>query len=190
MIWRLNKGPVNCPVPQNVVSSLRKKNKSHLYLKICLSQNILEFSNTDFFSSLCVQTGTGAHSASCTMGTGGREVLAPELKGSRGIRLTTHPHLMPRSRMSRSYTSSAPNASVACSETALALVLLNGLIVYSLEQPSSNFLPWRNPLNNFQVSGNPCIKIIISTAHGTLACSVSCRYNNPIIIVNALLSRE
>jgi hypothetical protein len=59
-----------------------------------------------------------------------------------------------------------------------------------LEQPFSVFLPWRNPLNNFQVSGNPCIKIIISTAHRTLAWSVSCRYNNPVIIVNALLSRE
>jgi hypothetical protein len=60
----------------------------------------------------------------------------------------------------------------------------------SLHQPFSIFLPWRNPWNNFQVSGNPCIKIIISTAHGTLAWSVSCRYSNPIIIVNALLSRE
>jgi hypothetical protein len=62
----------------------------------------------------------------------------------------------------------------------------------ALDQPFSIFLPWRNPWNNFQVSGNPCIKItrIISTAHGTLAWSVSCRYNNPIIIVNALLSRE
>jgi hypothetical protein len=38
--------------------------------------------------------------------------------------------------------------------------------------------------------GKPCIKIIISTAHGTLAWSVSCRHNNPIMIVNALLSRE
>jgi hypothetical protein len=60
----------------------------------------------------------------------------------------------------------------------------------ALEQPFSIFLPWRNPWNNFQVSENPCIKIIISTAHGTLAWSVSCRYNNPVIIVNALLSRE
>jgi hypothetical protein len=25
----------------------------------------------DFYSSLCVQTGSGAHPASCTMGTGG-----------------------------------------------------------------------------------------------------------------------
>jgi hypothetical protein len=50
--------------------------------------------------------------------------------------------------------------------------------------------PWRNPWNNFQVSRNPCIKIIIYAAHGTLAWSISCRYNNPIIIVNALLSRE
>jgi hypothetical protein len=59
-----------------------------------------------------------------------------------------------------------------------------------LNQPLSIFLPWRNPWNNFQGSRNPCIKIIIPTAHGTLAWSVSCRYNNPIIIANALLSRE
>jgi hypothetical protein len=26
----------------------------------------------DFFSNLCVQTGSGAHPASCTMGTGGK----------------------------------------------------------------------------------------------------------------------
>jgi hypothetical protein len=64
------------------------------------------------------------------------------------------------------------------------------LTLLSLEQPFSIFLLWRNPWNNCHVSGNPCIKIIISTAHGTLAWSVSCRYNNPIIIVNALLSRE
>jgi hypothetical protein len=60
----------------------------------------------------------------------------------------------------------------------------------TVEQPFSIFLPWRNPWNNFQVSGNHWIKIIISTSHGTLAWSVSCRYNNTIIIVNALLSRE
>jgi hypothetical protein len=59
-----------------------------------------------------------------------------------------------------------------------------------LDQPFSIFLPWRNPWNNFQVSGNPYIKIITSTAHGTLAWSVSCRCNNTKIIVNALLSRE
>jgi hypothetical protein len=80
---------------------------------------------------------------------------------------------------------------------------LQGVVVYwldsqecevsvLLDQPFSTFLPWRNPWNNFQVSGNPCIKIVIGvyTAHGTLAWSVSCRYNNPIIIVNALLSWE
>jgi hypothetical protein len=59
----------------------------------------------DFFSSLCVQTGSGAHPASCTMGTG---VLYPGLKRGWGVTLTTHPHLVLRSRMSRSYTSSPP----------------------------------------------------------------------------------
>jgi hypothetical protein len=59
----------------------------------------------DFSYSLFVQTGSGAHPASCTMGTG---VLSPGLKRGRGVTLTTHPHLVPRSSMSRSYTSSPP----------------------------------------------------------------------------------
>jgi hypothetical protein len=35
-------------------------------------------------------------------------VLSPGVKRGRGMTLTTHPHLVPRSRMSRSYTSSPP----------------------------------------------------------------------------------
>jgi hypothetical protein len=49
--------------------------------------------SNDFSCNLCVQTGSGAHPASCTMGT-----------------LTTRPHLVPRSWMSRSYTLSLPCA--------------------------------------------------------------------------------
>jgi hypothetical protein len=52
----------------------------------------------DFSSSPCVQTGSGAHPASCTMGTGGP---FPGIKRGRGVTLTTHPHLVPRLRMSR-----------------------------------------------------------------------------------------
>jgi hypothetical protein len=59
----------------------------------------------DFSSSLSVQTGSEAHQASCTMSTGGSFAGA---KRGRGVMLTTHPHLVPRSRMSRSYTSSPP----------------------------------------------------------------------------------
>jgi hypothetical protein len=73
----------------------------------------------DISSNLCVQTGSGAHPASCTMGTGGP---FPGPKRGRGVTLTTHPHLVPRSGMSRGYTSSpppAPSASMACSGTAL-----------------------------------------------------------------------
>jgi hypothetical protein len=44
-----------------------------------------------FSSNLCIQTGSGPHPASCTMGTGG------PFPGGRGVMLTTHPHLMPRS---------------------------------------------------------------------------------------------
>jgi hypothetical protein len=74
----------------------------------------------DFLSSLSVQTGSDAHPASCTMGTGGP---FPGIKRGRGVTLTTHPHLVPRSRMSRSYTSSLPSASVACSGTDLGSLL-------------------------------------------------------------------
>jgi hypothetical protein len=56
----------------------------------------------DFSSSLFVQTGSGAHPASCKMGNGGP---FPGDKRGRGVTLTTRPHLVPRSSMSRSYTS-------------------------------------------------------------------------------------
>jgi hypothetical protein len=41
----------------------------------------------DFSSSLCVQTGSGAHPASCTMGTEGP---FPRVKRGPGVTLTTH----------------------------------------------------------------------------------------------------
>ena len=44
-----------------------------------------------------VQTGPGAHPASCTMGTGS----FPEVKYGWGVLLTTHPLLVPRSWKSR-----------------------------------------------------------------------------------------
>ena len=44
-----------------------------------------------------VQTGPGAHPAFCTMGTGS----FPVVKSDRGVTLTLHPFLMPRSRKSR-----------------------------------------------------------------------------------------
>jgi hypothetical protein len=59
----------------------------------------------DFYCSLCVQICSGAHPASFTMGTGGPFA---GVKRGRGVTLTTHPHLVPRSRISRSYTSSPP----------------------------------------------------------------------------------
>jgi hypothetical protein len=70
-----------------------------------------------FFPLASVQTSCAAHPASCTMGTG---VLSPRPKRGRGVMLTTHPHLVPRSRMSRSYISSPPSSFVACSGSALA----------------------------------------------------------------------
>ena len=43
--------------------------------------------------SVLVQTGPGTHPASCTMGTGS----FPEVKSGRGVTLTLHPLLVPRS---------------------------------------------------------------------------------------------
>jgi hypothetical protein len=48
----------------------------------------------DFSSIFCVQTGSGAHPASCTMGTG---APFPGVKRGWGVTLTTHSHLVPRS---------------------------------------------------------------------------------------------
>jgi hypothetical protein len=47
----------------------------------------------DFSSNFCVQTGSAAHPASRPMVTG----ISPRKKRGRGVRLTTHPHLVPRS---------------------------------------------------------------------------------------------
>jgi hypothetical protein len=74
----------------------------------------------DFSSSLCIHTGSGAHPASCTMGT--RDPF-PGVKRGQGTMLTTHPHLILRSRMSRSCTSSPPSTFVACSGTAFMKTL-------------------------------------------------------------------
>jgi hypothetical protein len=63
----------------------------------------------DFSSSLCVQTGSEAHPASCTMGTGGP---FPGAKARPGRDADHSPHLVSRSRMSRSYTSSPPCPSI------------------------------------------------------------------------------
>jgi hypothetical protein len=59
-------------------------------------------------------------------------VLSPEVKRGLGVTLTTHPHLVPRWRMSRSYTSFPPTAATYC---VLNSFVLAGL-AYSLELPN------------------------------------------------------
>jgi hypothetical protein len=48
----------------------------------------------------------------------------PGVKSGRGVTLTIQPHLVPRSRISRSYISFPPKRFVACSGTALALITI------------------------------------------------------------------
>jgi hypothetical protein len=59
----------------------------------------------DFSSNLCVQTGSGAHPASCKMGTEGP---LPGAEARPGRDADHSPHVVSRSRMSRSYISSPP----------------------------------------------------------------------------------
>jgi hypothetical protein len=75
----------------------------------------------DFSSSLCVQTSSEAHPASYPMGI--RGPFPGGVKRGRDVTLTTHPHLVPRSWMSRSYTSLPPSASMACRGTLLYFLL-------------------------------------------------------------------
>jgi hypothetical protein len=51
-----------------------------------------------------VQTGPGAHSASCAMGAGS----FPEVKSDQGVMLTIHPHIVPRLKKEYSSTSTPP----------------------------------------------------------------------------------
>jgi hypothetical protein len=69
----------------------------------------------DFSSSLCVQTSFEVHSVSYPV----IPESFPGVTRGRGVTLTTHPHLVPRSIMSRSYACSPPWRLMAFSETPL-----------------------------------------------------------------------
>jgi hypothetical protein len=90
----------------------------------------------DFSSSLCVQIGSAAHPASCSMGTGGP---FPGGKARPGRDTDHSPHLVPKSRMSRSYTSFPIKRLVACSGTALALWEFWNRISFNFHNWSGNF---------------------------------------------------
>jgi hypothetical protein len=102
----------------------------------------------DFSSSLCIQTGSGAHPASYPMGTGGSFPGGKARPRRDADHSPTHPHLVPRLRMSRSYTSSPPCACMACSGTALLFTNENWtrstipVVVPNIYYP--------NPFNNFR----------------------------------------
>jgi hypothetical protein len=51
------------------------------------------------------ETSSDAHPASCPVRTSGS---FPKVKRGQGVTLTTHPHLVPRSRMNTSYISTLP----------------------------------------------------------------------------------
>ena len=59
-----------------------------------------------------VQTGPGAHPASCTMGTGSFSGV----KSGRGVTRTPHPLLVPLVKIWQSYTSTPPMGRTSCTE--------------------------------------------------------------------------
>jgi hypothetical protein len=85
----------------------------------------------DFSSSPCVQTGSGAHPASYPMGTSG---TFPGGKARPGRDAC---HLVPRLSMSRSYTSSPPCASMACSGIPFLFFAVSVIVIIAC---SLNFL--------------------------------------------------
>jgi hypothetical protein len=89
----------------------------------------------EFSSIPCVQTGSGAHPGSCKMGAGGP---FPGVTRGQVVTLTIHPHLVPTSWMSRSYISSPPSISMACSGTALIYRKSRPHLWYTIELLSSN----------------------------------------------------
>jgi hypothetical protein len=64
----------------------------------------------NFSSSLCVQTGSVPTQPPVQRVPG---FFSPRIKRGRGVTLTTNPHLVSRSWMSRSYTSSSPCATIS-----------------------------------------------------------------------------
>jgi hypothetical protein len=85
---------------------------SHLVSKLCrdcssymkLLLLCLALEHSDPYVKGCKggsETGSGAHAASYPMGTGG---ILPGVKRGRGVTLSTHFHLVLRSRMGTSYT--------------------------------------------------------------------------------------
>jgi hypothetical protein len=87
----------------------------------------------NFSFNLCVQTGSEVHPISYAMGTRGPFDWA---KRGRCVTLTTHPHLVPRSRMSRSYTSSPPGTTMAYSGASLLILLLR--LYYNINEVLQN----------------------------------------------------
>jgi hypothetical protein len=84
----------------------------------------------DSSSSLCVQTGSGAHRASCTMGTGGP---FPGAKARPARDVDHSPHQCRDQEWARAISPLPPSASIACSGTALTFCYLCDVCIKSFK---------------------------------------------------------
>ena len=90
-----------------------------------------------------VQTVPGAHATSCKMGTGS----FPGVKYGRGVLLTTHPLLVPRSWKSRAIT--LPNLWATAGPVTGTLYLLTIFTEESFFASRPNTLTWNNSVSLF-----------------------------------------
>jgi hypothetical protein len=91
---------------QNVIRQIKSRGERSAGLATDWTSRVRSLAEAeDFSSSLCVQTTSEADPAFYPMGTGSPFL---GIKRGWGVMLATHPHLMLRSRVSRSYIASPP----------------------------------------------------------------------------------
>jgi hypothetical protein len=102
-----------------------------VFFKLLLSRKTI-------FPLASVPRPSDAHPPSCTIGTGGP---FPGLKRCREVTLTTHPHLVPRSIISSSYTSSPTWRLCDDGGTVLFIVEDNEIWLLVFKNVRRGFLP-------------------------------------------------
>jgi hypothetical protein len=109
----------------------------------------------------------------CTMSTG---VLSPGLKHGRGVTLTTHPHLVSRSGMSRSYTYSPPKPLRGVSWDGFSLLYVTGVKTFRPVYNLAAVLSWmqHNPTSIVILNSRSRFEKLSCWQHGILFI-VNCR---------------
>jgi hypothetical protein len=113
-------------------------------------------------------------------------VLSLGVKRGRGVKLTTHPHLVPSSRISRSCISSPPSAFMARSRTALLFTFL-----LSLPQcPGLFCVPPNIPSNLYHGQSLEIKRPYVSICRGASLNTMGEPYHDLYVVYSALLEKN